>query len=267
MTIRGSIYRILPDVMRPSIKYAYLKYKYGNADYDIGKIGTNVKEEYTPPIKYKEEIKNSKVYKRKISEYYDLFSVKDGDAACGGLQQDGCYNLYSIVRDKNPSTVVETGVANGVSSLVVLLALEKNGKGNLISIDYPVYLSEKTDELKTQDTDKTGWKIPADKNPGWIVTDDIKKRWELIEGKSVNELPKVVAENGVDIFIHDSQHTTTNMLFEFFLMYNNMESGSNILSDDILSTRAFDIFCSEVEISQREIISQANENDLGYIEI
>lgn len=43
--------------------------------------------------------------------------------------------LYHTVRDQAPETVVEIGMAQGVSTLSILAALAENGKGRLISID------------------------------------------------------------------------------------------------------------------------------------
>src|SRR5215472_8825018 len=42
---------------------------------------------------------------------------------------------YAAVRASTPEVVVETGVANGVSSSYLLLALQKNGRGILHSIE------------------------------------------------------------------------------------------------------------------------------------
>ena len=43
-------------------------------------------------------------------------------------------NQYAAVRALKPSCVVETGIANGVSSSYLLLALQKNGRGRLHSV-------------------------------------------------------------------------------------------------------------------------------------
>src|ERR1051326_7722748 len=59
---------------------------------------------------------------------------------------------YAAIRAFRPETVVETGVANGVSSSYILLALEKNKQGTLHSIDIG--------------TDKY---LPPGKTVGWTV--------------------------------------------------------------------------------------------------
>ncbi len=45
--------------------------------------------------------------------------------------------LYAIVRSLKPETVLETGVASGLASAYILLALRQNKKGKLYSIDLP----------------------------------------------------------------------------------------------------------------------------------
>ncbi|MFC7771168.1 class I SAM-dependent methyltransferase [Salinirubellus sp. GCM10025899] len=106
-----------------------------------------------------------------------------------------------------------------------------------------------------------GWRIPKDKQPGWIIPEEYRKRWECIQGKSVDELPRVVNENDIDVFIHDSLHTTTNMIFEFFITYHSMEDDGVILSDDTSKSEAFEIFCTEIDVSD----CRKFQNDLGYI--
>ncbi|RMG98790.1 MAG: hypothetical protein D6705_04785, partial [Deltaproteobacteria bacterium] len=45
--------------------------------------------------------------------------------------------LYFVVRHRRPNVVVETGVAAGFSSFAILSALERNGRGELWSSDFP----------------------------------------------------------------------------------------------------------------------------------
>ncbi|MGJ5828346.1 hypothetical protein [Streptomyces ossamyceticus] len=54
----------------------------------------------------------------------------DGDAALGRA-------LWCTVRHTRPAVVVETGVPRGVTSRIVLEALEHNGEGHLWGVDLP----------------------------------------------------------------------------------------------------------------------------------
>ena len=126
--------------------------------------------------------------------------------------------------------MVETGVANGVSSAYILLALEKNQRGTLhsIGLDDPQFL-------------------PAGKPLGWIVPESLKARWNLLVDDSRNLLPELLAKLGtIDVFIHDSLHTYDHMLWEFRTAYRCLSLGGLLFSDDAAWNPAFPDFCREV---------------------
>ena len=130
---------------------------------------------------------------------------------------------YAAVRALTPQTVVETGVASGVSSAYLLLALARNQKGTLHSVD----LSDAS-------------YLPAGQEPGWIVPDWLRTRWRLHMGDVAAVLPSLLRDLGeVDIFIHDSRHTYDHMKFEFELAYPHIRRGGLLLADDALWNSAF----------------------------
>ena len=137
---------------------------------------------------------------------------------------------YITVRAFRPDVVVETGVANGVSSAYLLLALDRNGRGRLHSIELgdSAYL-------------------PAGKPPGWIVPEPLRSRWNLLIGDSRQMLPKLLSELGIiDVFIHDSLHTYEQMLWEYRTAYPFLRSGGLLVSDDAAWNLAFEEFSREV---------------------
>jgi Methyltransferase domain len=137
-----------------------------------------------------------------------------------------CNAAWCAVRHAGPSAVIETGVAHGISSRVVLEALNKNDNGHLWSIDLPHPLNHK---LHGQ--------------TGVAVTDSCRSRWTYIEGESQRRLPPLVAEIGkVQLFIHDSLHTAKNTLFEMEQAASIMPSGGVMLVDDIRGHDAFAVF-------------------------
>jgi methyltransferase family protein len=108
-------------------------------------------------------------------------------------------NQYAAIRARKPSCVVETGMANGVSSSYFLLALRKNGKGKLHSID----LADSA-------------VLPKDEGPGWLVPEWLRSPWTIYLEDSRELLPKVLAQVGqLPIFIHDSLHTYEHMIWEY----------------------------------------------------
>ena len=51
------------------------------------------------------------------------------------IDRDNCNALYDLVVREQPETVVEIGMAYGISTLVILSALSQNEHGKIISID------------------------------------------------------------------------------------------------------------------------------------
>ena len=145
---------------------------------------------------------------------------------------------YAAVRALRPETIVETGVASGVSSSHLLLALDRNQKGTLHSVEIgdSAYL-------------------PAGKEPGRIVPDGLRSRWQLHIGDVAAVLPGLLRELGqVDIFIHDSLHSYEHMKFEFELARPHIKQGGLLLADDALWNSAFSEFAQAVSSPASAII-------------
>jgi predicted O-methyltransferase YrrM len=64
-------------------------------------------------------------YKTVTLTYGAAFAIEEGSA----------FLMYALVRLLSPSVVLETGVANGHSSALILNALAENGCGELHSVD------------------------------------------------------------------------------------------------------------------------------------
>lgn len=159
--------------------------------------------------------------------------------------------LYSLIRAQKPEMVVETGVANGFSSTVILSALRENGSGTLVSVDFPFREESESeiapipdgpseDILDQFDESTHGAEtdysivIPPNKEPGWIVPDELRDRWDLRLGRSQRILPCLMCEEGtVDVFFHDSDHRLPCQMFEYEIAWEHLGSGGVLLSDDI----------------------------------
>ena len=137
-----------------------------------------------------------------------------------------CNAIWCTVCHIRPSVVIETGVAHGISSRIVLEGLARNDSGHLWSIDLPHPLNHK---LHGQ--------------TGVAVTDSCLPRWTYLEGESQQRLPPLVAEVGqVELFIHDSLHTAKNTLFEMEQAASIMKPGGVMLVDDIRGHDGFATF-------------------------
>ncbi len=73
-------------------------------------------------------------------------------------------------------------------------------------------------------------------------TDEYRSRWSYRLGDAKVLLPRILAEEDVDVFIHDSLHTATHMLFEYATARALMPEKTLLLSDDIGWNNSFDGF-------------------------
>jgi len=172
------------------------------------------------------------------AEYHTLASAFDP----GSLVPSEGAALYAIVRARRPGVVIETGTANGVSTAYLLAALERNAAGRLVSIDLPFRAGE--DELLHPLVPGTAIDmydaspLPLGKDPGWVVPEELRERWELRLGDARELLPALLAEVGdVDVFFHDSLHTREHMLFELETVWPHLRPGGIIVCDDIFQRK------------------------------
>jgi predicted O-methyltransferase YrrM len=149
-----------------------------------------------------------------------------GRGAFGGWD-DGdprlCRLAWCSARHLRPGRVVETGVGRGLTTRILLEALERNGAGHLWSVDLPPLL----DRQLAAET-------------GAMVTPDLRQRWTLMHGSSRHVLPKLLDDLGsVGLFVHDSMHTTRNVTFELEHVWPALPPGAVALVDDVERNQAF----------------------------
>lgn len=144
--------------------------------------------------------------------------------------------LYFLIRKTKPESVIETGCWFGNSSVCILSALAKNGKGTLYTIDLPAYFETGGyyDVNPYLPEEKRTSSLPKETQPGFLVPDFLKDRWHLILGSTSEKLPPLLQELGfIDLFLHDSLHTYENMNFEFRKAYDYLKNGGFLVSDNI----------------------------------
>src|SRR5712692_7024184 len=152
--------------------------------------------------------------------------------------------LYAVLRKLRPRVAVETGVCNGVSTAFLLLALAGNGAGELHSIDLPEIAGEGYGPGTFWDG-KGGAVIPSGQEPGWMVPAGLRDRWQLVLGRSEEELPPLLARLGtIDFFMHDSEHSEACMRFEFETAWAALREGGVLAADDVTANDAFATFAS-----------------------
>ena len=130
--------------------------------------------------------------------------------------------IWCLVRRLRPASVIETGVAHGVTSRFILEALDKNGEGRLWSIDRPPIEPEWREQI------------------GVAVDPRLRDRWSYIGGSSRRRLPALLSELGeIDLFVHDSLHSERNVRFELDRAWAVLRPGGASVVDDIDVNRGF----------------------------
>ena len=141
--------------------------------------------------------------------------------------------IWCLIRHLNLRTIVETGVAHGVTSRFILEALEANGDGQLSSIDVPPL--------------ERDWKWQV----GIAVPAHLTGRWSYIAGASRRRLPALLSTLGqIDLFVHDSLHTARNVTFELERAWPALQPGSAVVVDDIDANWGFHLFTQRGYASQ-----------------
>jgi hypothetical protein len=125
--------------------------------------------------------------------------------------------VWCLTRHLRPVTVVETGVARGITSRIILEAMERNGHGRLWSIDLPP-------QLRPQLNHEVAAAVPASR----------RGRWVLVHGSSRQRLVPLLRRLGsIGMFVHDSRHTSRNLCFELSRAWPRLVPGGVTVADDI----------------------------------
>lgn len=153
--------------------------------------------------------------------------------------------VAAVVAVARPTIVVETGVAQGVTTASILRALPADG--HLHSIDLPVLDADEEDFV------------------GRLVPDELRDRWTLHRGPSRALLPAVLREHGpVDVFVHDADHSYAAQLEELRTVWSHLRSGGAALIDDVGNPAAIE-FAAEVGTDLWLVGDPAHRDALGIL--
>ncbi len=150
---------------------------------------------------------------------------------------------YAVCRTLLPNTVIETGVAYGVTTSFVLQALAQNQRGRLWSIDLPPLCPT------------------ADQSVGLFVPQELRTDWHLERGATRRHLPGMLSRlRTVDLFIHDSLHTRSNMMWEFERVWPHLRPGGVLIADDVQGQPAFEEFVARRNPQFSAIVIEENKD-------
>lgn len=167
--------------------------------------GTDITSEISPEnIAIGEKLFDQVVSEKSGSNFGQNFDCEVGLASF----------LYAFIISTKPEVIVETGVANGITTNIILKALEKTG-GTLHSFDVD----------------------PRTKN---VYRGNGRWKFHLLEGNFETGLEEQVSRIGkVDLWIHDSNHGYQWQAFEYNLAIAALNPKGLIVSDDIDSSTAW----------------------------
>ncbi len=133
-----------------------------------------------------------------------------------GVEKATGFALYGLVRLLKPATTVETGVADGRSSFMILSALERNGHGTLHSFDVR---SEAGNLVRGH----AQWNLTISN-----AQDPRRSFTEALDRLDT-----------IDLFLHDSDHSYANQMFEYESAWPKIPADGVLASDDADLTKAY----------------------------
>lgn len=148
-----------------------------------------------------------------------------------GIDHEAGIALYGVCRALRPRTVIETGVASGVTSAFIGAALVDNGSGQLISLELPAdEAAELYDRYMGQPYDygiSAGWAVPD------MIRQGLGDRHQLILEDVRSALPRLLPNTSdLDLFVHDDLHTVGHMTWELNLVWPHLAPGGVLVADD-----------------------------------
>ncbi|MGA8398611.1 MAG: class I SAM-dependent methyltransferase [Stellaceae bacterium] len=145
---------------------------------------------------------------------------------------DGLF-IYWLVRRLRPRTLVQTGIANGLSSGLILLALAKNGNGGRLHAIGHVNIFDAEDPWRRAGT--VFDEVVVDRESlGWMVPDNCRGALDLHDGDAKTLLPEIVSKlDSIDVFFHNSDHSYDQMMFEFQEAKRKLSAPSIVVADKI----------------------------------
>lgn len=134
-------------------------------------------------------------------------------------------DLYALVRLSSPRRLVESGVASGISSALLLLGIRSNSLGTLHSIDLPV--------TRRRTRGGEPWALPAGRSSGWGVPKQLHEGWDLRLGRSEELLESLLEElGGLDFYCHDSPVDAKHFRFEMSAIMRYLGPGALVVADN-----------------------------------
>lgn len=154
--------------------------------------------------------------------------------------------LYHIIQHFGPTRLVETGVAYGWSSWILLQSIKSNN-ARLISIDMP-YIN-----------------MDNDKYVGCCVSEELRDHWTLLRNADRQGIPAALSQfdETIDFCHYDSDKSYSGRMWAYQLLWRHLDTDGIFISDDIQDNIAFKEFCES--IGQKPLIIESQKKYVGYV--
>ena len=191
---------------------------------EICKIKNRKPDTNQSPTNYLNALANNKTFFTSISPSKSETEQKSYIA--GRLDRCLVASLVSLIGENQ--IIIETGTASGETSAFVLHSLVSNNLNNiLISIDIPT--SKQVTQVHHIKYEEIGACIPR----------SLRSQLLQIIEDAKTAVPRILGSYNCGLFIHDSLHTPTHMMYEYCTARAFMPPDSIIISDDILWNNSF----------------------------
>ena len=138
---------------------------------------------------------------------------------------------YNIANMLKASSILETGVAYGWSSLSFLLSLDERSIGQLTSIDMPFFGTKN------------------EKDIGCVVPDHLRQRWALLRMADKDAIPKVLRKNhSIDLCHYDSDKSYNGKMWTLPRLWAHLRPGGILVCDDASDNLAFKDFSEQINV-------------------
>lgn len=155
------------------------------------------------------------------------------------LELGGRLGWYGLARAIKPRTVIETGIHDGLGSLVLLRALKRNAEegedGRLISLDFI-------------------------RRAGWLVPAYGRQRWTPIHELTLDALEDVVRENTVELLVQDLGEGYESEMFDYETVARHTEGRVVLLGAGTHMTTALCDFARARGLEYADVMDRARDH-------
>lgn len=197
-----------------------------NIRYLISFVASITGQDYAIIEKYVQEIEQDEQLKAHILRMTDQSIEKH--VADREVRYGRRLGWYALIRATKPRIAVETGIDKGIGSCLIAAALMRNTQegfpGKMFGLD-------------------------LNPNAGYLLQEPYSKFGTIVFGDSHETIPKL--PEGVDFFIHDSDHAPEHETIEFNLIRPKLSPNAFVLSDNSETTDV--------------LLDFANANNLSFL--